>query len=75
MCGICGIVVTPGRLVPGSIRDMNRALGHRGPDDQGLFETRFTASGEPYALAMGHTRLSILDLSDAGHQPMSNSSG
>ncbi len=75
MCGICGIVATPDRFMPGSIRDMNRALGHRGPDDQGLLETRFTASGESYALALGHTRLSILDLSEAGHQPMSNSSG
>ena len=53
--------------MPGSIRDMNRALGHRGPDDQGLFETRFTASGESYALALGHTRLLIIDLTDAVH--------
>ncbi len=42
------------------------ALHHRGPDDQGL-ETFSIAGGQ---LSLGHTRLSIIDLSPGGHQPM-----
>lgn len=42
-------------------------MKHGGPDDEGIFE----ANG----LCFGHKRLSILDLSDAGHQPMSSASG
>jgi asparagine synthase (glutamine-hydrolysing) len=48
---------------------MMRALRHRGPDDQGVFTS---PSGRA---ALAHARLSILDLSLAGHQPMSTPSG
>ena len=60
MCGICGIV----RAAPdeGSIERMTRSLSHRGPDFQDIWRD----SG----VALGHTRLSILDLSPAGNQPM-----
>lgn len=47
---------------------MNAALGHRGPDDEGVWTD---ASG----IALAHRRLSILDTSSAGHQPWSDPSG
>lgn len=46
---------------------MNDALAHRGPDDSGVFS-------EP-GIALGHRRLSIIDLSTAGHQPMRYADG
>lgn len=59
MCGICGIA---GREAAGdTVRAMNTALRHRGPDDAGYF-----VSG---AIALGMSRLAILDL-EGGKQPM-----
>lgn len=46
------------------IRKMNDELRHRGPDDSGLWLTDDRSTG------LGHRRLSIIDLSSAGHQPM-----
>lgn len=58
MCGINGFNFSNKNL----IKNMNSALNHRGPDDRGfLIEKK---------LSLGHTRLSILDLSSAGKQPM-----
>jgi asparagine synthase (glutamine-hydrolysing) len=48
---------------------MKKALLHRGPDDQGVYIS------PDRQCALAHTRLSILDLSQAGHQPMSTASG
>ena len=48
---------------------MRRCLRHRGPDDEGLFLTRDGDAG------LVNTRLSILDLSAAGHQPMASADG
>src|SRR5262252_6102806 len=48
---------------------MNRAIAHRGPDDSGTFVD--PAAG----LALGHRRLSIIDLSPLGHQPMISADG
>src|SRR5262249_10947760 len=45
------------------IERMNKKLAHRGPDDEGAFVDD--------NVALGHRRLSIIDLSPAGHQPMS----
>ncbi len=60
MCGIAGIVAeTPSRDL---VERMTRTLTHRGPDDSGVWESD--------GACLGHTRLSILDLSSAGHQPM-----
>jgi asparagine synthase (glutamine-hydrolysing) len=64
MCGICGITGTDEQSV---IERMTATLAHRGPDDAGV--TVF-----PH-LALGHRRLSVLDLSPLGHQPMSNEDG
>jgi len=69
MCGICGFVFSDAaRLAPPGVIDrMTDALAHRGPDDRGTFV-------EP-GCALGHRRLSIIDLSPAGHQPMENEDG
>ncbi|MDP4218728.1 MAG: asparagine synthase (glutamine-hydrolyzing) [Bacteroidota bacterium] len=63
MCGISiAINKRNQRVAPEQIRAMNDKVSHRGPDDEGFF-----AEGH---FAFGHRRLSILDLSPAGHQPM-----
>src|SRR5688572_22343829 len=48
---------------------MSGALAHRGPDDQGIW------IDEPAGVGFGHRRLSVVDLSPAGHQPMSSKNG
>ena len=65
MCGICGLW-QPGRANENSVRAMNEALIHRGPDDQG-----YHFDGQ---VGLGHRRLSIIDL-QRGHQPLSNEDG
>jgi len=66
MCGINGIFgLNDGEKALSLITRMNDALAHRGPDDAGVFE------GE--GIVLGHRRLSIIDLSNAGHQPMHSS--
>lgn len=69
MCGIVGFIsktVTDPQQV---IRAMSDTLVHRGPDDVGYCLDRQTG------LALGHRRLSILDLSPQGHQPMNSHCG
>jgi asparagine synthase (glutamine-hydrolysing) len=90
MCGIAGFWLfkdssldSPEKTLSG----MTERLSHRGPDDSGLMMIN-TASGRSADLSrshesgsargdlfMGHRRLSIIDLSRAGHQPMQNASG
>ena len=66
MCGISGIVgPVPDRAA--LVARMTDALAHRGPDDRGVFSDE--------VCALGHRRLSIIDLSAAGHQPMTNEDG
>jgi len=69
MCGICGkIYFDSARTVdPGLIREMTDVLRHRGPDDSAVF----TAGN----VGLGHRRLSIIDLTAAGRQPMENEDG
>lgn len=63
MCGICGKIDLSGREVGHDlIKRMCDAFAYRGPDDEGQY-----VSG---ALGLGHRRLSIIDLSPAGRQPM-----
>ncbi|MDP1689419.1 MAG: asparagine synthase (glutamine-hydrolyzing) [bacterium] len=66
MCGIAGVIKKGARELElkESIARMNNTQKLRGPDDRGFFIS------EKDGLALGHTRLSILDLSSAGHQPM-----
>jgi asparagine synthase (glutamine-hydrolysing) len=63
MCGICGIINNTNEPVPeASLSSMMHIMKHRGPDDDGIFiEDK---------VGLGFVRLSILDLSPAGHQPM-----
>ena len=69
MCGICGIVST--KPIEGSlIKRMTALLEHRGPDDEGTYLTQ--DAQHTTHIALGHRRLSIIDLSPAGHQPMAN---
>lgn len=68
MCGIAGIVSLNGAPVPERlIRTMAGTLSHRGPNDEGVY----CAEG----IGLGHRRLSIFDLSSAGHQPMMSADG
>lgn len=70
MCGIAGILSTTSmESIATSIRGAQTALSHRGPDDQGIYLTPDRKT------ALTHTRLSILDLTSAGHQPMSIEDG
>jgi asparagine synthase (glutamine-hydrolysing) len=65
MCGICGVLHSGSETsLAGTARLMANTLHHRGPDDVGIW-------ADPEAgVAMGHKRLSIIDLSPAGAQPM-----
>jgi asparagine synthase (glutamine-hydrolysing) len=58
-----------------AIDAMTRTLAHRGPDDAGTHVERFAVRDVEHALALGHRRLSILDLSPLGHQPMHSADG
>ncbi len=63
MCGISGIINKNNHSVePASIFSMTDIIAHRGPDGFGYFYGDY--------FAFGHRRLSIIDLSEAGHQPM-----
>ena len=68
MCGIVG-VWAPGFGNEVDIQGAIRSIAHRGPDDSGEWRER------SIGLVLGHARLSILDLSPAGHQPMRSHCG
>jgi len=71
MCGIAGILTwssTRARL-DRDAQAMSDCLAHRGPDDHGIF------TDEAAGVALVHRRLSIVDLSPAGHQPMTSANG
>lgn len=72
MCGICGITTKQKNLDQQSLDKMVVALKHRGPDDCGQWQGQ-TSDG--CRIFFGQTRLSIIDLSPAGHQPMINEDG
>ena len=68
MCGIAGILnFNNSAPDPALIRAMNRCMQHRGPDAEAFYE-----SGP---IALGHRRLSIIDLSESANQPMADASG
>lgn len=66
MCSICGVFSITDRVEQGTIARMNAAQRHRGPDDDGVWKSDF----EDFEVALGNTRLAIIDTSAAGHQPM-----
>ncbi len=68
MCGIAGIVNWIGDAVEAShLHRMLDVMSYRGPDDSGVYLDK--------NVGLGHRRLSIIDLTPAGHQPMSNEDG
>jgi len=70
VCGIAGILrEETSATVTNRLAQMHRAIAHRGPDDQGVWQS---PGGHA---AFAHTRLSIIDLSSAGHQPMAIADG
>jgi len=71
MCGIAGIFTSkaPDQQRTAAVQAMQRALQHRGPDDAGIWGSATTGT------VLAHTRLSIIDLSAAGHQPMHSPDG
>ena len=74
MCGITGLFSLQCKFPePGErdaiVRRMTRLIAHRGPDDEGVWH-------DPQGrCSFGHRRLSIIDTSSAGHQPMADASG
>lgn len=68
MCGIAGILHRDGApACPGALRGMTDAIAHRGPDGEGQW-----LSGP---VGLGHRRLAIIDLTEAGSQPMVSEDG
>ncbi|MDO8480364.1 MAG: asparagine synthase (glutamine-hydrolyzing), partial [Nanoarchaeota archaeon] len=63
MCGICGFTWEDKEI----LKQMMRSISHRGPDQNGTFFEK--------GVSLGHLRLSIIDLSPAGKQPMFNEDG
>ena len=66
MCGICGFIDFTKNSSEYQLKRMTKSLNHRGPDDMGYKTYDFDNS----IVGLGHTRLSIIDLSPLGHQPM-----
>lgn len=77
MCGICGFWNFDGQRVElPALRRMMETLRHRGPDDEGhVLSDGSRLDVEAGNFGLGHKRLSILDLSPAGRQPMSDDTG
>lgn len=77
MCGIAGAVWNqPDAAIDRTVlSNMTTAIQHRGPDDVGMFfSSELEGNSSPSQCALGHRRLSIIDLS-GGHQPLSNEDG
>lgn len=69
MCGIAGVMGQSTAELPTRVRSMVEAIRYRGPDDSGVW------CDERVGVGLGHARLSVLDVSPEGHQPMVSSSG
>lgn len=70
MCGIAGVVSLRERISVSELRTMGMAIRHRGPDDSGEFLEEIAGA----SVGFSHRRLSVLDLSSAGRQPMTSRS-
>src|SRR6266542_5008817 len=69
MCGIAGFLSSDRPPSPDVLCALVNDIKHRGPDDEG------TWTSPDGRIALGHRRLSIIDLSPCGHQPMRSASG
>src|SRR4051812_48731221 len=69
MCGIAGLIGVSPEVAREIAPRLLAALRHRGPNDQGIQEVSDPRGESPPAVLV-HARLSILDLTSAGHQPM-----
>ena len=70
MCGICGLITSDPDAVETPVRRMMNAMVHRGPDDEGFERLPVAGAQGDGFVGFGFRRLSILDLSSNGHQPM-----
>jgi len=79
MCGVVGYIEIEGGIPPDKFERMRDAMTHRGPDGFGsrVFDMKGCQTTDDQAAycGLGHRRLSIIDLSEAGAQPMSNEDG
>ena len=71
MCGICGFF-SKNRITQQQLTEMNDTMVHRGPNDSGV---EIYPAGSDYTVGLAQRRLSILDLSPLGHQPMNSGDG
>jgi asparagine synthase (glutamine-hydrolysing) len=71
MCGIAGLITTNPETRIGA---MLKAVEHRGRDDEGVWISP-AIDGDGQRVCLGHRRLSIIDTSSAGHQPMASHDG
>ncbi len=69
MCGVTGFLDPAGTLGHDELGAMINTLDHRGPDDRG---TQVSDADRGARVGLGHARLSIIDLSPGGHQPMTS---
>ena len=90
MCGIFAFLDLENKVNVNTLETMSHSIAHRGPDDNGyaffeifnkqqMFESKASIGQKDLeqfngVLALGHRRLSIIDLTEAGHQPMCNES-
>lgn len=76
MCGICGYL-SKKYVSEDVLSEMNDSMYHRGPDDHGtdVVSLKKSSNGSNLFLGMAHRRLSIMDLSEKGHQPMQSYDG
>ena len=71
MCGICGFI-SKREISFSDLKSMNDSMIHRGPDDHG---EELHSGRNGYCIGLAQRRLSILDLSELGHQPMNSKDG
>src|ERR1700748_675146 len=71
MCGIAGFVDYAKEIDKLELKNVSKLLYHRGPDDEGVFYDY----NDNFQVGLLHRRLSIIDLSALGHQPMQSHCG
>ena len=69
MCGISGYI-SKKHIDTDTLRMMNDSMIHRGPDDEGVEIYEMHGPMQGYSVGFAQRRLSIIDLSPMGHQPM-----